>query len=269
MSEDLYASHFMDQDWYDKEKYSGDSGYGDSFRALKSQIDYNYKRYKEQLSSLDDRKAALIKDKNDSFNMFLMILFAPVVIFLLMELFTYLGSKHGFFGLFAITFLVMIPIVVIICEFFLLPAAARNLVNNIYRVKVMNLPGSGYKSGKTSLSNGNMNNTGRGGSWNNGSQIITFVDEKKYLLARISEIETFNRRIENFGLDQKGGKFKLGASSGELSDADQKILEEMRELSVFREYKATVSEIKREAGYSWILVGFGILVGVIIAFLAF
>lgn len=265
MSEDLYASQFMNQDWYDKEKYSGDSGYGDSFRALKSQIDYNYKRYKEQLDSLEDRKAALVKDKNDSFNMFLMILFAPVVIFLLMELFTYLGSKHGFFGLFAITFLVMIPIAVIICEFMLLPAAARNLVNNLYRVKVMNLPSTGFKHGKPN----NMNNSGRGGSWNNGGQIITFVDEKKYLLARISEIEAFNRRIESFGLDQKGGKFKLGVASGELSASDMRILEEMRELSVFRDYKATVSEIKREAGYSWFLIGFGILVGVITAIVAF
>ena len=115
-------------------------------------------------------------------------------------------------------------------------------MNNIYRDNVLNLPGK--------------------------EPIITFVDEKKFLNQKINEIEMFYERIETEGLDIKGGTFQLGADD-EMSEYDQKILDEMRSLSLFKECSATVTEIKREAGYAWLIVGLGIFLGLIVALVAF
>ena len=258
INHNIETPDFMNQDWYKDERIMADGGYGDSFRALKSQIDYNYRRYKEQLVSLETRKQNLKKDKNESLKMLLQIMFAPVGVLILMQIFTILGAAYGVFGLFDLGFLILLPIAVIVCEFFLLPAAARNLVNSIHREKVLNNPG---QENENAIKNGKIKNTE--------NRIITFVDEKKFLCNQIHKIEDFYERIEKDGIDQKGGKFRLGAASGELSDVDRRILDEMRGMSVFRDYKATVSELKRQADASWIIIGLGILVGVVVAILAF
>ncbi|MBO4591681.1 MAG: hypothetical protein J5684_03865 [Eubacterium sp.] len=234
---------FMSQDWYNNEKNMGDGGYGDSFRALKAQIDYNYSRYKEQLVILEQRKQNLLKDKKDSLRMLLIIMLTPVGIYVLFQIFAFLGAVYGLFNLLAGILIICLPISVIICEFFMLPAAARNYINNIYRDKVLNLPGKG-------------------------NNIITFVDEKNFIYTKLREIERFYERIEKYGIDQKGGKMKLGAYSGELLDADREILEEMRGMSLFKDYKATVSELKREASAAWLIIGLGLMGGVIIVIMA-
>ena len=46
INHNIETPDFMNQDWYKDERIMADGGYGDSFRALKSQIDYNYRRYK-------------------------------------------------------------------------------------------------------------------------------------------------------------------------------------------------------------------------------
>ena len=48
-----------------------------------------------------------------------------------------------------------------------------------------------------------------------------------------------------------------------------KILDDMRSLSLFTDYKATVSELKREAGMAWLLIGLGILVGISVVILVY
>ena len=244
MSDAWNTADVINQDWYDNEMNMGDGGYGDSFRALKAQIDYNYNRYKEQLVSLENRRLNLTNDKKASLKMLLIIMFAPAVLLLFVQIFTYLGALHGIFGIFAVGGMILQPFAVVVCEFFLLPGATRNLVNNMYRDKVLNLPGDG-------------------------NRIITFVDEKKFLFSKIHEIENFYERVEQDGIDQKGGRFKLGASSGELNDSDKKILDDMRSLSLFTDYKATVSELKREAGMAWLLIGLGILVGISVVILVY
>ena len=242
MSQDLVSSEINEQDWYKNEKSWGDSGYSDSFRALKSQIDYNYNRYKDQLVFLERRRENLTKEKWASLKMLLVIFLMPVIVFFLERLFTFLGAKSGIFGILAISFMILLPVSIVVCEIFMLLPAARNLMNNIYRDNVLNLPGK--------------------------EPIITFVDEKKFLNQKINEIEMFYERIETEGLDIKGGTFQLGADD-EMSEYDQKILDEMRSLSLFKECSATVTEIKREAGYAWLIVGLGIFLGLIVALVAF
>ena len=242
MSQDLVSSELNEQDWYKNEKSWGDSGYSDSFRALKSQIDYNYNRYKDQLISLERRRINLNKEKWSSFRMLMFIFLTPAVVCLLGRLFTFLGAKSGIFGFFAIACLVILPFSVIICEFIMLLPAARNYMNNVYRVNVLNLPGK--------------------------EPIITFVDEKRFLNKKINEIEMFYERIETEGIDIKGGTFQLGADD-EMTDYDIRILNDMRSLSIYKEHSATVTEIKREAGVAWVIVGIGILFGLIVVAVAF
>ena len=242
MSQDLVSSELNEQDWYKNEKSWGDSGYSDTFRALKSQIDYNYNRYKDQLIFLERRRENLTKEKWGTLKMLLLIILTPVIVFLLGRLFTILGAMSGIFGILAIAFLILLPISIVVCEIFMLLPAARNLLNNIYRDNILNLPGK--------------------------EPIITFVDEKRFLNQKINEIEMFYERIEIEGIDIKGGTFQLGADD-EMSEYDQKILDEMRSLSLFKECSATVTEIKREAGYAWLIVGLGIFLGLIVASVAF
>jgi hypothetical protein len=87
---------------------------------------------------------------------------------------------------------------------------------------------------------------------------ISFVDEKKYLKKKIMEYDTFYELVAVEGLDKKDGNL-ASDDSGFMTDDQKKVLDKMRSLSIFHEYKATVMATRKEVGIKWLIIGLGIL----------
>ncbi len=232
-----FVNELMAQDWYDKEKTGGDAGYSDTFQSLKYQIDYNYTRYKNQLRELVKKQEELRQELRQQFVTTLLIMFAPLFLYLITMIFSFLGKYYGLFAIaYLVTYIATFP-AVLIFDFFLLPAAARDLVNVLYRNIAMNKP-----------------------SKNSNSKYISFEDEKAFLKKKIKTYDKFYSRIENEGIDKKGGRMGLG-NPDVLTDYDKKILNEMRSMSIFEDYYASNAAMTKKASWVWLIIGFGLFVG--------
>ena len=63
------------------------------------------------------------------------------------------------------------------------------------------------------------------------------------------------------GLDKKDGNLQ-GLDSDQMSNEQKMVLEKMREMSIFHEYKATVVQTRKEIGFGWVIIGFGIFMAI-------
>ena len=74
------------------------------------------------------------------------------------------------------------------------------------------------------------------------------------------EYDTFYELVAVEGLDKKDGNLATD-DSGFMTDEQKKVLDKMRSLSVFHEYKASVSATRKEVGIMWLIIGLGIMMG--------
>ena len=248
-------------DYIDEKKYhgivnyetaEGDGGYLDSFNALKYQIDRNYVMYKEQLKTLVTRSNQLDNDVKIAWRTVIIVALFPAVLVLLYYMFLPLTSINsltvkGIFSGLCVILKILIPPAVVVCEFYMLPGCTKNLINYVTQRKLLNSD-EFFKN------------------YREGNDIISFADEKKFLKKTISEYDKFYELVALEGLDKKDGNLQ-GSNSDQMSDEQKMVLEKMREMSVFREYRATVVQTRKEIGFGWVIIGFGIFmaIGVIIA----
>ncbi|SEQ65289.1 hypothetical protein SAMN02910369_02186 [Lachnospiraceae bacterium NE2001] len=220
-----------------------DGGYLTTFNALKQQIDYNYRQYKEQLAGIEQRKLELKNETKSKGLVVATILFAPLVFYLFVLIFMYLGSRWGFFGIFYFIFIGLMILSIGVGEFFLLLPAVRNFFNAHYRYRV--------------LCNDDIDEVVK-----KKTGVITFSDEEVFLLGKITAIDIFYEKVKKEALD-KGENYRL-VEAGEMTDYARSVLDEMREKSLFKEYRATNASMRREAGYEWVILCFGLLISIIV-----
>ncbi len=232
---------------YKYETTEGDGGYLDTFNALKDQIDFNYVQYKEQLKSLVYRQEDVRNDLKTAKRIMLIVFFIPFAVFLLLQVFIYLGSFQNMFGGLCAVFGTVISIAVypiaIICEVFLLPGMVKNYTNYLGQYRILTSD-KGLEEYRKS------------------NDIISFQDEKKFLKKKIMEYDTFYELVAVEGLDKKDGNL-ASDDSGFMTDEQKKVLDKMRSLSIFHDYKATVSATRKEVGVMWLIIGLGILMGLV------
>ena len=233
-------SEYVDETGYSlKKQYEtteGDAGFLDSFNALKSQIDFNYKEYKEQLRTLLKRKEKLADDFKYSMKMLIIEILIPFAYALLVYLVARIGLHIGFFAV-AYTFLVLfMPALFFICDFILAPAFMKNVVA-IKKQQIL------------------MNSSSSMQDYRKKNGIISFEDEKTFLKNKINLYNEFYEDLAIEGWDKKDSNDDW-KDLNELTDEQREILDRMRSLSVFQECHSTVMETKGHIGVGWLLVGF-------------
>lgn len=232
----------------------GDGGYLDSFKALKQQIDYNYERYKEQLEAINKRSAQVNEDLKLAIKMAVIVFLIPVFMLVVMFITGKLGLLKieiisGIFSMiFTIFYLVFVP-VTIITECFILPVMLKNVYNYYVQRELLNSDEFFKKYRK-----------------NKG--IISFIDERKFLIDTIHKYDSFYEDIELRGLDRKDGIIRESLINGEMTEEQIAVLERMRSLSLFKEYKATVVETRKEVGLYTVLIIFGIILSILLIILS-
>lgn len=232
----------------------GDGGYLDSFKALKQQIDYNYERYKEQLEAINKRSAQVNEDLKLAIKMAVIVFLIPVFMLVVMFITGKLGLLKmeiisGIFSMiFTIFYLVFAP-VTIITEGFILPVMLKNVYNYYVQRELLNSDEFFKKYRK-----------------NKG--IISFIDERKFLIDTIHKYDSFYEDIELRGLDRKDGIIRESLIKGEMTEEQMAVLERMRSLSLFKEYKATVVETRKEVGLYTVLIIFGIILSILLIILS-
>ena len=232
----------------------GDGGYLDSFKALKQQIDYNYERYKEQLEAINKRSAQVNEDLKLAIKMAVIVFLIPVFMLVVMFITGKLGLLKleiisGIFSMiFTIFYLVFAP-VTIITECFILPVMLKNVYNYYVQRELLNSDEFFKKYRK-----------------NKG--IISFIDERKFLIDTIHKYDSFYEDIILRGLDRKDGIIRESLINGEMTEEQMAVLERMRSLSLFKEYKATVVETRKEVGLYTVLIIFGIILSILLIILS-
>ena len=198
----------------------GDDGFRDSYNALKHQIDFNYSEYNIQLKSLDARRQMLKHDYMYSIKMLIVDLLIPIIYILLIRGCIYLGYKLAVFSIISIIMVLATPIVFFVFDIFLALGMLRNVVSYNKQILILN---SGAAMADYRKNNG----------------IISFEDEKAFLNNEIGRIEEFYRDMEN----------------KDYAEGDHvRILDRMRSLSLFKEYRAAVYKTKEKIGWLWIFV---------------
>lgn len=232
----------------------GDGGYLDSFKALKQQIDYNYERYKEQMEAINKRSAQVNEDLKLAIKMAVIVFLIPVFMLVVMFITGKLGLLKmeiisGIFSMiFTIFYLIFAP-VTIITEGFILPVMLKNVYNYYVQRELLNSDEFFKKYRK-----------------NKG--IISFIDERKFLIDTIHKYDSFYEDIELRGLDRKDGIIRESLINGEMTEEQMAVLERMRSLSLFKEYKATVVETRKEVGLYTVLIIFGIILSILLIILS-
>lgn len=232
----------------------GDGGYLDSFKALKQQIDYNYERYKEQLEAINKRSEQVNEDLKLAIKMAVIVFLIPVFMLVVMFITGKLGLLKleiisGIFSMiFTIFYLIFAP-VTIITEGFILPVMLKNVYNYYVQRELLNSDEFFKKYRK-----------------NKG--IISFIDERKFLIDTIHKYDSFYEDIELRGLDRKDGIIRESLINGEMTEEQMAVLERMRSLSLFKEYKATVVETRKEVGLYTVLIIFGIILSILLIILS-
>ena len=144
------------------ETTEGDGGFLDSFNALKMQIDFNYRQYKEQYETLYKRKENLKEDYRLSIKLLVLDLLIPMLYPLLVQGCVWLGLRIKLFSMIYIVLVLGFPVVVFICDFVFAPGLTKNVVAHKKQIIILN-------SGASMVEYRRKNN------------ITSFEDEKTFL----------------------------------------------------------------------------------------
>ncbi len=243
-SEYIDESQFNSLSSYETTDGNADGGYLDSFNSLKKQVDYNYYQYKEQLRSLAGRADEVLANMKYARNMMLIVFAIPVIYTLLLQLFMHLGVRAGLFAALYVILYGLFFAVVFVSYVLVLPGMIKNFINLYGQYKALN-------------SGGSMKN------YRKSNDIISFQDEKEFLKKTIREYDSFYEEVMVQGLDKRDGALG-GNDSGVLTGEQTVVLNKMRSLSVFRDYKASVAETRKEVGIGTVLIAFMIITAVLL-----
>ncbi len=246
------SGNSFSRDWKNYETTTGDGGFLDSFNALKQQMDFVAEQYIEQKNSMHRRKEELAKDVRDRVIIVILVALGPVAYTLLLFLFSIVAKGSGLLSVFYVFFrIIQVPIFVI-CEFYYLPAAIRLMMNRLWQKKYLN-------SGPDLM------------EYRQKHQIISFDDERRFLDERLRRYDEMIKEIEVKELDKADGVFSIlyAGDTAEMIPEHREILERMRKLTVFEDYRASVVETRKEVGPGWLIVGLSILMVVILVFALF
>ena len=232
------------EDWHKAWMSEADAGYLDTFNDLYTKMKITRSRYEEQLQSIPFRKLEMKKDR---FRAGIMVLvFALIIPFLMwglskvvLEFFT--DSTFG--RLFYVAVKITSFPVILASIFFMLPPAARDYVNQRHCYNVL-MHHEAY------------------GQYRANNNIVCFAEEEHFLRFHLQKMREFDERVKKEKLDTTGAGEDY-RSIDEMSGKQSEVLEELREMSEYKEYRASAVNMRRHAGYEWILVGFGILIGTI------
>ena len=227
----------------------GDGGYLDSFNALKEQVDFNYVEYKEQLRSLVERSNNVKEDMSYAFRMMIAVMIIPIIYLLVLKLLMMLGLSSGFFAMLAVILHILFYAVLAGCYLIFLPGMIKNYLNYAWQYKILT-SGDSMKNYKEK------------------NRIVSFMDEKEFLKNKIREFDSFYEGGIAQGLDKDDGDLG-GNESGILMRDQSKVLDKMRALSVFREYKASVSETKKDVSFGFFVKFLAVLIGIFVLVVSF
>ena len=232
------------EDWHKAWMSEADAGYLDTFNDLYTKMKITRSRYEEQLQSIPFRKRDLKKDRFRAGIMVLVFaLIIPVVMWGISKGVLALYTDSTFGKLFYIAVKVISFPVILASIFFMLPPAARDYVNrrHCYNVLMHHEAYAQYRAD---------------------NNIVCYAEEEHFLRFRLQKMREFDERVKKEKLDTTGAGEDY-RSIDEMSEKQTAVLEELRELSEFKDYQASAAKMRRHAGYEWILVGFGILIGTI------
>ncbi len=235
------------RDWKNYETATADGGFLDSFNALRQQMDFVASQYKEQKNSMLRRKEELAKDVRDRIIIVVLVALCPIAYTLLLFLFSLIAKGSGLLSVFYVFFSIFQVPLFVICEFYYLPSAIRLMMNRLWQKKYLN-------SGPDLM------------EYRRKHQIISFDDERRFLDERLLRYDKMCKEIEEKELDKANGIFSIlyAGDTAEMIPEQREILERMRKLTVFEEYRASVVETRKEVGPGWLIVGLSVLVVVIL-----
>ena len=226
-----------------------DNGFKDTYRALKAEADFQLQQYKDQQAYLAVKRNDLNKEMRSKGIRTLVLMLSPFIFGLITWIFLQLGSVSGLFGLFYILSVILEVAGSAICIFFLLLPAAREFINTLNMYRIMNAKGKLVVA------------------WDENAEFSTNKDDLKTI--SFSDEEYFlQRTLTRFDdVYTRGDKLLYEKTDGDQVDLDReftpeqtKILWELRSLTVHRDIQARTSEIRREGGILFVIIGFEILV---------
>ncbi len=235
-------------DWYIKswgeyETTSADGGFLDSYNSLKQQIDFVASEYRQQKKSMVMRKQELDEDVRKSVITTALIAFSPAIYNLFLMILAFIGGHSGLISVFFVFLYIFELPVFFVAEALLLPGAIRTLMNRLWQKKYLN-------SGKENIAYRRKNN------------IISFDDERRFLDEKLENYQMFCREAEENQYGKADGYFsKLDTS--EMIPKQKEILDRMRILSKYEDYRASVVETRKEVGAGWLIIGFSLFVGIL------
>ena len=225
------------RDWQNYETATADGGFLDTYNALKQEIDFTINQYKLQLGTFSERKAALSKDCRNHLLMTAFVILIPVFYNLILYLLTKLGANNGFFSMLWFIFYIIEFPVLFIAYIIMLPGLLRNTANRMWQMKYLN-------SGPGLI------------EYRRNHGIVSFYDEEQFLNNKINEYNEFCHESEINGYNRSDGKFSI-YDNNEMIPEQKQILDKMRKMSIFEEYRASVADTKRDAGPMWMVVCIG------------
>ena len=229
--------------WHKAWMEDADSGYLDSFHTLQTKLKHTREQYLYQKSQIPVRKEAMRKEKNSAaWHVLLFGFVIPVAMWLLTQLFLELGTQSGFSATaYLVSKIATFP-VLILSIFFALPPSARDYVNSRYRYNVLNNPA-------------------RHSKFRDEHHIVSFAEEEHFLKHKLDKMKEFDERVKREKLDQAaaGEDFVF---LDEMSEKQKQTLAELEKLAEFEDCQARPGDTRINAGYAWIIVGFGIMMGV-------
>ena len=216
-----------------------DAGYSDAFHNLKAKMDFTKDQYVYQLSQIPVRKKAIAKERRNAIITALVYgAGIPIGMWLLTDLFMNLSTISGAFAFFYLILKIAFFPMIFASMFFFFPPSVRTVVNCEFRYTVLNNP--------MTFSN-----------YRESNQIVSVAEEEHFLRTEIGKHDAFEERIRTEGLDRVGGGDEM-ANTDELTERQIRILDEMQQMTIFKDYQARVSGNKKEGGVLWVFLGLGI-----------
>jgi len=232
-----------------------DNGFGDTYRALKEEADFQLQQYKDQQAYLAVKRANLNKEVRSKGLRTLVLMLSPFIFALITWIFLQLGTSiSGLFGLFYILSVILEVAGSAICVFFLLLPAAREFINSLNMFRILNARGklvvawdekAEFSTNKEDL------------------KTISFADEEYFLQRTFARFDDVYARGDKLLYEKPEDTIDLDR---EFSPEQTKVLWDLRSLTVHRDIQARTSEIRREGGILFVIIGFEILVVLMFVF---
>ena len=232
-------------EWHKAWMGDSDSGYLDAFNALHTKMKNTRDRYEDQKRQLPLRKEAMMKEKSrTAWNVLKFGFVIPVVMWVLTQISLEIGAKSGFVAAMYLGLKFASFPIILTSVFFFLPPSVRDYVNCRFRYNVLTHPT-------------------RHSKYRDEHHIVSFAEEEHFLNHNLQQIKDFEKRVKAEKLDQPAAGEDY-VFLDEMSDRQKEVLREIEGLAEFKDCVARPGQERISAGYGWLIVGLGILMGIIV-----